>query len=46
MDVSLSNRYFTIYAHEWNDVFADFTWTHQMLKSITIMNTIGTDEFH
>ena len=38
----LSNRYFTTYAHEWGDVFADL---EDPAAAITIINTIGTGEF-
>ena len=38
----LSNRYFTTYAHEWGDVFADLD---DPAAAITIINTIGTGEF-
>jgi len=38
----LSNRYFTTYAHEWGDVFADLDDPN---AAITSINTIGTGEF-
>jgi hypothetical protein len=38
----LSNRYFTTYAHEWGDVFADLD---DPAAAISIINTIGTGEF-